>query len=227
MKRFYVVVKGRMPGIYNAWDACNAQIRGFSGAIFKGFENLETALAYARSYEMNDPQRFFSPQPQQQQPPIQSTQHALTSLSLDPRVTQQEQSSGQRTVIYADGSCINVGCPDARAGSGVYFGPDDPRNSSFAVPGDQTNNRGEIWAIIKALELTRGPVEIRSDSQLAMKCASKEWKAKQNLDLFQYLWQIMKGRDIQFTWVKGHSSEPGNEAADKLALDGSYLPRLQ
>lgn len=36
-KQYYAVRKGRNPGIYRNWDDAKEQIRGFSGAIFKGF----------------------------------------------------------------------------------------------------------------------------------------------------------------------------------------------
>ena len=33
-------------------------------------------------------------------------------------------------IVYTDGACSNNGKPYARAGYGVYFGKDDPRNVS-------------------------------------------------------------------------------------------------
>lgn len=43
MSNYYAVRHGRTPGIYYSWDACNQQIHKFSGAIFKGFKNLNEA----------------------------------------------------------------------------------------------------------------------------------------------------------------------------------------
>ena len=37
-KNYYVVIKGRNPGIYREWEECKEQTDGFSGAKFKGFE---------------------------------------------------------------------------------------------------------------------------------------------------------------------------------------------
>jgi len=132
-----------------------------------------------------------------------------------------------RLVIYCDGSCVGNGYSGALAGAGVYFGPNDTRNQSLTVPGAQTNNRGEVWAIIKALEIEpNSALEIKTDSQWAIKCATKQWKAKENLDLLKLLWDMLVQRDVVFTWVKGHSKDPGNEAADKLAkLAVSMLQR--
>lgn len=42
-KKFYVVWKGREPGIYTSWDACKQQVHGFQGARFKAFPTIEEA----------------------------------------------------------------------------------------------------------------------------------------------------------------------------------------
>lgn len=41
---FYVVYKGRQPGIYTTWDACQVQVDGFSGCSYRGFESWGEAL---------------------------------------------------------------------------------------------------------------------------------------------------------------------------------------
>jgi ribonuclease HI len=40
---FYVVWKGRMPGIYETWEECRKQINEFQDAKFKGFKTKELA----------------------------------------------------------------------------------------------------------------------------------------------------------------------------------------
>ena len=42
-KKYYVVRKGRRPGIYESWEECKHQISGFDQARFKGFDDLEQA----------------------------------------------------------------------------------------------------------------------------------------------------------------------------------------
>ncbi|HRS54404.1 MAG TPA: ribonuclease H family protein [Bacteroidales bacterium] len=41
--KFYVVWNGKKPGVYNNWEECKKQIKGFSGAIYKSFEREEEA----------------------------------------------------------------------------------------------------------------------------------------------------------------------------------------
>ncbi|TFK83414.1 hypothetical protein K466DRAFT_440347, partial [Polyporus arcularius HHB13444] len=53
--------------------------------------------------------------------------------------------------VYTDGSCIDNGLPDAKAGSGVWFATDDSRNIAERVPGDvQSNQTAEIFAVTLA-----------------------------------------------------------------------------
>ena len=57
--------------------------------------------------------------------------------------------------IYTDGSCINNGKPDAKAGIGIFFSDDDERNLSEPLDSSmkQTNNTAELYAIIKAIKI--------------------------------------------------------------------------
>src|SRR5687767_9555107 len=49
--KFYVVWKGRKPGIYRSWDECKAQVEMFPGAKYKAFKNRsEAEHAYKEGY---------------------------------------------------------------------------------------------------------------------------------------------------------------------------------
>ncbi|EKM50884.1 uncharacterized protein PHACADRAFT_102911, partial [Phanerochaete carnosa HHB-10118-sp] len=67
---------------------------------------------------------------------------------------------------YTDGSCLHNGTAFARAGSGVYFGPNDARNRGMRVPGPiQSNQAGELFAVLVACSLidATAPLHIVSD----------------------------------------------------------------
>ncbi|MGY4690577.1 ribonuclease H1 domain-containing protein [Salibacterium sp. K-3] len=42
-KKYYVVWKGRNPGIYESWPACEKQVKGYPGASFKSFPSKAEA----------------------------------------------------------------------------------------------------------------------------------------------------------------------------------------
>lgn len=43
---FYAVAKGHNPGIYDNWDITSENVKGFSGALYKGFDTREEAEKY-------------------------------------------------------------------------------------------------------------------------------------------------------------------------------------
>lgn len=48
-QKFYVVWKGRKPGIYTSWVECEKQVKRFVGAEFKAFGSLQEAESAFRS----------------------------------------------------------------------------------------------------------------------------------------------------------------------------------
>lgn len=153
---------------------------------------------------------------------------------------------GQNAIhAYTDGSCRRNGRSDAAAGVGVYFGQNDSRNVSEPLSGGpQTNQRAELTAIKRALEVTRSddrPLVVHSDSKYSMQCVN-EWLPKwrensyrtssggpvKNLDLILPVDWMMQERGpggVEFFYVPGHSGHQGNEMADRLAQNGAARSR--
>jgi ribonuclease HI len=51
-QKYYVVWKGRKPGIYSSWADCEAQVKGYAGAEYKSFESRAAAeAAFRGAYE--------------------------------------------------------------------------------------------------------------------------------------------------------------------------------
>ena len=58
----------------------------------------------------------------------------------------------ERITVYTDGSCIDNGKENAKAGAGIWFVEGDPQNKAIKIPGsNQSNQVGEIAAVIVAL----------------------------------------------------------------------------
>ena len=92
-----------------------------------------------------------------------------------------------------------------------------------------TNNRMEMKAVILSLNSIKqkvNSIKIISDSQYVIGCATKGWKRKKNVDLweeydkaFKYASQYCS--DITFEWVHGHNGDKYNEIVDQLAVKAS------
>ncbi|OMJ07827.1 Ribonuclease H1 [Smittium culicis] len=168
---------------------------------------------------------------------------------ISPKLTQTNVN--EPLIVYTDGSCRGNGKADSRAGIGVFFGDNDIRNVSERLNGKQTNNRAELSAVIRALEmvikydtdtkLAKVPrrVVINTDSQYVINCMTKwlfnwaanGWKTSkgssvQNKDLVEKIHDLILEREGQviFKHVIAHSSVHGNEWADTLAARGANLP---
>ena len=53
--KFYVVWKGKHPGIYDSWDDCKAAIKDFKGAVYKSFKTFDSAK---KAYK-DDPKNYI------------------------------------------------------------------------------------------------------------------------------------------------------------------------
>ena len=137
-------------------------------------------------------------------------------------------------VVYTDGSCTGNDTEEARAGSGVWYGPGDTRNLAVRVPGDrQSNQIGELLAILLAVKNAPGnqPLRIRTDSRFATDGLTKfapGWEAKDWIGvthgrIFKCATAWLRARTAGTTleWVKGHAGIEGNECADQLAAEGA------
>ncbi|KAI0074562.1 ribonuclease H-like protein, partial [Panus rudis PR-1116 ss-1] len=126
------------------------------------------------------------------------------------------------------------GPPTARAGAGVIWGRTDRRNLSLRVPGAQTNNRGELYAILHAIHATppQKSLHIVSDSLYAIdalcgRVASLKragWKCV-NGDLIRNIVDLLEARPARtaFQWIKGHCGHEYHDLADDTARKGAAI----
>ena len=148
--------------------------------------------------------------------------------------------------VFTDGACSHNGKPNAKAGLGVYFGENDPRNTSKRVLGKQTNNVAELSAIIEVFEILKEEIEagqkiiIYSDSKISIgwcgstgkKYESMNWSKKggiPNVELIKIGYGLCKNYpNVSFEHVKAHTGlsdefSLGNEGADRLANEAIGL----
>ncbi|KAJ7227230.1 ribonuclease H-like domain-containing protein [Mycena pura] len=147
----------------------------------------------------------------------------------------------KRTVLVCiDGACAGNGTPAARAGVGVFFGPESPHNVSAAIAGPQTSQRAEILAATGALrkahalfqeDTSVGSVVLLCDSQYVVGAMTEwifAWKDRgwrnahgepvENQADFRELEKVIEdleedGLDVKF-WLVGREH---NAQADRLA----------
>ncbi|KAI0038716.1 ribonuclease H-like protein, partial [Auriscalpium vulgare] len=134
--------------------------------------------------------------------------------------------------VYTDGSASTDTLGHSHAGAGVFWGPGHPLNLAARVPGSQTNNRGELYAVLRAVSSVpcNRPLQIFCDSTYVIHTLC-HWVAVleatgwhcANADLIRPCVELLKGRcaRVVFSWVKGHSGNDSHDCADRLAAAGS------
>ena len=229
---FYAVKSGRTPGIYVTWKDCEKQVKGFKGAVFKKFDNKELANNFINDDVNNN------------------VNNDVNDNVFTPEINNEIElpsnfANNKINYVYTDGSCVNNGKENAKAGMGIFFSEDKHAPISQKLDENiykQTNNTAELLAIITTLEIINSefPGEyfvIFTDSKYSMLCAgsygkrmhSKNWcEDIKNKELVEKLYKLYNiNKNSQYTFLQhiyshtGNQDEHslGNEQADRLAYD--------
>lgn len=205
-KKFYAVRDGRKTGIFLTWDACKAQVVGYSGASYKSFPTMEEAQAFvaggAAAAKQPDVDAAGVPTPED------GTAVAYVDGSYDPAA--HRFSCG--AVLFYEGKKLTF--------SQAY---DDPALN------DMRNVAGEIMGatvvIAYCLEQGVSALIVYHDYEGVAKWATGEWKAnKPGTQAYAaYCRQARAALDLSFVKVKGHSGDRFNDEADVLAKEALGL----
>lgn len=199
--KYYAVAAGRVPGIYETWADCEAQVKGFPGASFKGFPDKKDAEA------------FLS---------VTADRKQQEELAGDPFAKEYD---GRHAFIYVDGSYNKQ---TNRYGYSVYV--EDEQSPKIFTGSDVcrfggNNIEGEIQAASVALDYAQksnkyDSVTICHDLQHIGKIGDHEQTPHtpytiQYRDLVDRVRRT--GLAVDFIHTKGHTGVLGNEYVDKLA----------
>ncbi|HQG30926.1 MAG TPA: ribonuclease H family protein [Deltaproteobacteria bacterium] len=230
-KKFYAVLRGRRPGIYDAWSGpggAQEQVEAFPGALYKGFATREDACEYAESSGFRS---------------LPDYTRGERTGGTEPRAGEERSVPAPESgiVIYADGGSINNPGP---GGYGVVILENGSRRELSGGYRCTTNNRMELMACIEGLKsLGEGPVRsvtIYTDSRYVAEGINKGWARRwrnnswmrdakhraENIDLWSVLLDLCDRYRPRFVWLKGHSGIRENERCDFLAKQAAKKPDL-
>jgi ribonuclease HI len=180
-QKFYVIWRGRRPGIYTSWDTAEQQVKGFAGAQYKSFGSREEAeSAYRSEYE------------------------AYKGKSSSLGKWRYERIQPVLPSICVDAACN--GSPGDLEYRGVFTETGDQIFHAGPLR-EGTNNVGEFLAIVHALKWMsehKSPLPIYSDSEngiswvYAGKCKTNLKPTSRNTPLFAKIheaesWLAMHG----------------------------------
>jgi len=233
--KLYAVHKGRKPGIYNTWEECKKQIDGFSGPIYKKFDNRTGAELFLKNgFNQKSLDKFSKKQN------IIKKVDEKNEKILDELLKDQEN----RVFIYTDGSCIKFKNGITKAGYGIYIPQKNIRVSEPLLNQKQTNNRAELTSILECItylkkEDLKKELIIITDSAYSMYIFDKtgenyeknnfmkDGKEVLNKDLVIKALHVKRTYNVKLVKVRAHTSKDdihskNNEIVDKLAKSGAY-----
>lgn len=131
--------------------------------------------------------------------------------------------------VWTDGSRTGKG-------HGGWAWVNEVGDYDYGYEADTTNQRMEMRAVIEAIREHDEDITVISDSAYVINCMHEAWwqrwlsngwrtaggKAVSNRDLWEALLELRRdhlltGARLLFVKVKGHSGDPGNDAADRWA----------
>lgn len=137
----------------------------------------------------------------------------------------------KKVILYTDGACSGNPGPGGYAAILIYNGTE--KEISGGEP-DTTNNKMEMMAVIKGLEILKEPceVDVYSDSAYVVNSIEKGWvyswkkngwkkadkKEVKNIDLWERMLKQLEIHTVKFLKVKGHSTDELNNRCDALAV---------
>lgn len=199
-KKYYTVKKGYNTGIYETWDECQAQVKGFSGAVYKSFSLLDDAKAFMKGEEQHREIKQIDG--------LSSVKHGVSEA-----------------VAYVDGS-YDLKTKRFSCGVVMFHAGDEQHFSECfndAELAEMRNVAGEIKGAERAmqycLEREIKSLSIYHDYEGVAKWCTGEWQAKKTgTKAYKAFYNLASEKiQIQFIKVKGHSGDKYNELADQLA----------
>ncbi len=196
-KHFYVVIKGRTPGIYTRWSGTGGaeeQVKGFAGAVFRGFVTREEAEYYQRSggkgtaasgapsaaRAPSGGQKVSAPALPSSSAGAGSSGESTRQVELPPAGRPRKQAAHQadlaagKVVVFTDGA--STGNPGP-GGYGVVILTGDQRKELAGGFRCTTNNRMEMMGVISALQVLPpgSQVVLYSDSRYLINAVQLGW----------------------------------------------------
>ena len=179
-KRYYVVWKGLVPGVYDTWDECRIQIEGVKQALYKSFDTLAEA---ERAYSEAPHKYIYAKKEEKQATAIPATVYR-NALAVDAACSGNPGQMEYRGVYLATGEEI------------FHFGP---------ILG--TNNIGEFLAIVHGLALLekqQSNIPIYSDSRNALLWI-KQKKCKTKLERTPATEEVFNMIERAERWLNSHT----------------------
>ena len=209
--KYYAVHTGRVPGVYNTWDDCKAQVDRFQGAKYKSFGTEGEAKAF-----VND---GFAKVAEKEARGSSTTKYQTVDLPTGP-YSFVDGSFNPETGVYGYGGFL---CVQDRKIPIMGSGNLEDMSSMRNVAGEIS---GAMAAVKKAEALNLREMTILYDYRGIEEWAQGRWKTNKSAtaDYVNFMQPDRRRVELNFQHVKGHTGIEGNEIADVMAKTAVGIP---
>jgi len=200
-KYYYAVKEGRQTGIYNTWEECEAQVKGYSKAIYKKFSTYEEALNFVESHG---------------EAPVEKD---IIKLKENEMIAYVDGSFDVKDKYYSFGAVIfTIDGRETYSKKERDTNLVDMRNVAGEI-------KGAIFAMEEALKRGKDTLYLHYDYLGIEKWALGEWKTnKYGTKEYKKYYDSIKDRlKVIYIKIKAHSGNKYNEEADFLAKEALGL----
>lgn len=201
--KFYAVRKGLVPGVYDNWAECQANVNGYPGAEYKSFKTREEAEAFVAGKVP-----IVQEKPKEISGVLKPKELGFAYAFVDGSFNSDTGDYGYGGFLHHDGKNYPL----------KGLGSDAEMATMRNVAGEIC---GAMAAVRKAEELGIKELTLFYDYQGIECWVTGAWKTKKTYT-FEYA-HFMRSNEravkIKFEHVKGHTGIYGNELADVMAKD--------
>lgn len=199
-KNYYVVKKGLKVGIFDNWSECQASVKGFKGAVYKGFETKTEALKWQNQKESVTNQIGNTK--------TDDPHHPVSKVDFE---------------VYTDGSYVN-----GKYSFGYAFIKDEQVILESNGVGEDLeaakmrNVAGELAAVQHAVEKAKTlgvRICIYHDYSGISEWVNGTWQAKNKFTQAYVTFMQKNHKYYEFKKVTGHSGDRFNDYVDRLAKE--------
>lgn len=215
-KKYYAVRVGRTEGILDTWEACEASIKGYPGAVYKSFLKLEDAETYLQSGADGIITK-------KQSKTVQNNDKDLKNVTISFPLSPKE------VVAYVDGSyqagidTYAFGCVFLLFEGTMHGVCGNGKNPEAAALRNVTGEmQGAMFAVQSAIRDGYKVIDICYDYAGIEQWVTGGWKTNRELTRIYAETMNRWGKQIQirFHKVEAHSNQEFNDLADQMAKRG-------
>ena len=235
-QKYYVVIRGKVRGIFLTWEDCKDSVSGYPNASYKSFEDPKEAIDFlVKDLARKEDGDIVKDTKQVKDDFIKIKNTNASNLEIKNQYMDKNDEKNHifgTIEAYIDGSYEHA---SKTYGSGVVILQDGKILDTISNTGNNPNYvsmrnvAGEIEASILAMKycIDRGyrDLLIYYDYEGIEKWCTGEWKANKEGTIYyrQFCIEAMKKTNISFKKVKAHSGDKYNDMAEKLAKQAVFI----